>query len=98
VDGLAARVFQLFGSALLDVLVPVEGGTDWARVRGFVSRADRPGPARPSLRLFVNGRPVRDRALAKAVMDAYRAAGAAEPRVCARGRAAASPVRLASSS
>ena len=44
-------------------------------MRGFVSRPDRPRPARPNLRLFVNGRAVRDRALSKAVLEAYRAAG-----------------------
>jgi DNA mismatch repair protein MutL len=75
VDGLAARIFQIFGAKLLEDLVPVEGGTEWVTVRGFVSRPDRPRPARPSLRLFVNGRPVRDRALSKAVLEAYRATG-----------------------
>jgi DNA mismatch repair protein MutL len=75
VDGLAARLYQLFGPRLLEDLVPVEDGTEWATVRGFVSRADRPRPSRPSLRLFVNRRPVRDRALSKAVAEAYRAAG-----------------------
>ena len=75
VDGLAPRLFQLFGAKLLEDVVPVEGGTEWATVRGFVSRPDRPRPARPNLRLFVNGRPVRDRALSKAVLEAYRSAG-----------------------
>ncbi len=75
VDGLAPRLFQLFGAKLLEDVVHVEGGTEWATVRGFVSRPDRPRPARPNLRLFVNGRPVRDRALSKAVLEAYRAAG-----------------------
>jgi DNA mismatch repair protein MutL len=74
VDGLRARLYQLHGSALLEDLVPVEGGCDWARVTGFVSRPDRPAPPRAALRLFVNGRPVRDRALARAVHEAYRAA------------------------
>jgi DNA mismatch repair protein MutL len=78
VDGLAARLYQLFGARLLEDLVPVEGGADWATVRGFVSRPDRPRPARPSLRLFVNARPVRDRALAKAVSQAFRSAGGGE--------------------
>jgi DNA mismatch repair protein MutL len=78
VDGLAARLYQVFGGALLDDLVPVEGGADWATVRGFVSRPDRPTSARPNLRLFVNSRPVRDRAVAKAVSEAYRGAGAAD--------------------
>jgi DNA mismatch repair protein MutL len=63
---------------LLDGLVPVEGGADWIVVRGFVPRPDRPRSARGNLRLFVNRRPVRDRAVAKAVAEAYRAAGARE--------------------
>jgi DNA mismatch repair protein MutL len=75
VDGLAARIYQIFGPRLLEDLVAVEGGTEWATVRGFASRPDRPRPARPSLRLFVNHRPVRDRALSKAVAEAYRASG-----------------------
>jgi len=75
VDGLAARLFQIFGAKLLEDVVPVEGGTEWATVRGFVSRPDRPRPPRPNLRLFVNGRAVRDRALSKAVLEAYRSAG-----------------------
>ena len=78
VDGLAARLYQLFGGAALDGLVPVEGGADWVAVRGFVPRPDRPGSARANLRLFVNSRPVRDRAVAKAVAEAYRAAGAGD--------------------
>ena len=80
VDGLAARLYQLFGGAALDGLVPVEGGAEWVAVRGFVPRPERPGSARPNLRLFVNGRPVRDRAVAKAVAEAYRGAGAGELR------------------
>jgi DNA mismatch repair protein MutL len=75
VDGLSARLFQLFGAALLQDLAPVEGGSDWVSVRGFVSRPDRPRPPRPNLRLFVNRRSVRDRALSKAVLEAYRSAG-----------------------
>ncbi len=75
-EGLAARLYQLFGGELLETLAPVEGGQEWARVRGFVSKAGAEGPSRPSLRLFVNGRAVRDRALAKAVAQGYAAAGA----------------------
>jgi DNA mismatch repair protein MutL len=78
VDGLAARIFQLFGAKLLEDLAPVEGGADWVSVRGFVTRPDRPRPPRPSLRLFVNRRAVRDRALSKAVLEAYRKTGAGE--------------------
>ena len=78
VEGLAARLFQLFGPRTLEDLAPVEGGTEWVAVRGFVSRPDRPRPARPDLRLYVNLRPVRDRALSKAVLEAYRSAGAGD--------------------
>ncbi len=77
-EDLEARVFQLFGARFLEDLVPVDGGADWARVRGLVTRPDRPGPARSNLRLFVNGRAVRDRALSKALAEAYRAASAGD--------------------
>jgi DNA mismatch repair protein MutL len=76
--GLGPRVFQIFGPRFLDGLRPVDGGTEWAKVRGFVSRPDGPRPARPGLRLYVNGRPVRDRALSRAVAEAYRGAGASD--------------------
>jgi DNA mismatch repair protein MutL len=46
VDGLAARLFQVFGAKMLEDLVPVEGGAEWVTVRGFVSRPDRPRPGR----------------------------------------------------
>jgi DNA mismatch repair protein MutL len=80
VGGLRERVYQLFGTRYLDDLVEVEGGADWARVRGFVSRPERTAAARPAFRLFVNGRAVRDRGLAKAVSEAYRAAGVRDAR------------------
>jgi DNA mismatch repair protein MutL len=75
VDGLGARLYQVYGARLLEELLPVEGATEWARVSGFVSRPDRRRPARPNLRLFVNHRAVRDRALARAVIEAYRGTG-----------------------
>ncbi len=78
VDALGPRLFQVYGGRFLEDLVPVDGGTEWARVSGYVSRPDRPRPPRPNLRLFVNYRPVRDRAVSKAVMEAFRAAGGGE--------------------
>jgi len=80
VAGLRERIYQLFGARYLDDLVEVDGGADWARVRGFVSRPERTAATRPAFRLFVNGRAVRDRGLAKAVSEAYRAAGARDAR------------------
>jgi DNA mismatch repair protein MutL len=78
VDSLAARVYQLFGRAFLDALQPVEGGNAIVRVSGFVSRPAAGAPGRPSLRLFANGRPVRDRGLSRAVAEAYRLVGAGD--------------------
>jgi DNA mismatch repair protein MutL len=80
VEGLVERVYQVFGSAFLEALVPFEGGESWVRVRGLVSRPGAARTPRASLRLFVNGRAVRDRALSKAVLEAYRAAGAGAAR------------------
>jgi DNA mismatch repair protein MutL len=78
-DGAAARLYQVFGSGG-EGLVPVAGGQEWVRVTGFVSRPDRPNPGRASLRVWVNGRAVRDRAVSKAILDAYRATGLRDPR------------------
>jgi DNA mismatch repair protein MutL len=73
-EDLEARVYQIFGGAFLDELVPVLGEEGVIRVTGYVGRpAGRESGG--ALRLFVNGRAVRDRALAKAVSEAYRAAG-----------------------
>jgi DNA mismatch repair protein MutL len=79
VDGLAARLYQLLGERSVDDMLPVEGGEGFAVIRGFVSRPERSGP-RGLLRLFVNRRPVRDRAISKAVIEAFRAAGVRDPR------------------
>jgi DNA mismatch repair protein MutL len=79
VDGLFARVHQVFGATYADDLVPVEGGQAWVTVRGF-ARPPSSAAARPSQRLFVNGRAVRDRAIARAVTEAYRATGVRDPR------------------
>jgi DNA mismatch repair protein MutL len=80
VDRLRDRLFQVLGSAALDELVPIDGGTDWAHVAGFVTRPDSRIAVRPMIRLFVNGRAVRDRALSKAINEGYRAAAAGECR------------------
>jgi DNA mismatch repair protein MutL len=79
VDGLYARVHQVFGATYADDLAPVEGGQAWVKVRGF-ARPPSSAVTRPSQRLFVNGRAVRDRAIARAVTEAYRATGVRDPR------------------
>jgi DNA mismatch repair protein MutL len=80
VDGLLARVHQVFGATHADDLVPVEGGQAWVTVRGFARPPSASGAGRASVRLFVNGRAVRDRAIARAVTEAYRATGVRDPR------------------
>ena len=79
VDGLFARVHQVFGATYADDLAPIEGGQAWAVVRGF-ARPPSGAAGRPSQRLFVNGRAVRDRAISRAVTEAYRATGIRDPR------------------
>jgi DNA mismatch repair protein MutL len=74
----AARVFQLFGAAFLGALAPVDRDEGSLRVRGFVSRAEHARQSRASLRLFVNGRAVRDRGLSRALTEGGRAAGIGE--------------------
>lgn len=78
-DGLEARVYQLLGEAVLEDLRPVGGELEWVRVTGFTARVGAPA-SRLSLRLFVNGRCVRDRMVSKAVSEGYRATGAREAR------------------
>jgi len=69
------RLFQLFGGDAMETLLEVDGGEGWARVAGFVSQPAHAFGARAALRVFVNARPVRDRALSKAVAEGYREAG-----------------------
>ncbi len=76
VDDLPARAYQLLGAHALDRLVSVDGGEEWVRVSGFVSRPEQRARQRAVHRLFVNGRPVRDRAVSKAIVEGARAAGA----------------------
>jgi DNA mismatch repair protein MutL len=75
VSGLDERVFQLFGGRLLADMLPVDGGFAPLSVRGFVQKPELAGGSRANLRLFVNGRAVRDRGLSRALAEGCRAAG-----------------------
>jgi DNA mismatch repair protein MutL len=79
-EGLDVRVYQLFGRPFLDELLRVDLSLGPVRVSGLVARPEAARRSRAALRLFVNGRVVRDRGLAKAVIQAYRATGAADAR------------------
>ena len=71
--GIAERALQILGREAGDALLQVASSSGAIRLRGLVSP---PGIERPSPRhewLYVNGRPIRDRRLLHAVMQAYAA-------------------------
>jgi DNA mismatch repair protein MutL len=68
VESRAARVTSAFAD---EVLAPCRGERGPLRVEAFLSRPERARAAASALTLLVNGRVVRDRALARAVAQAY---------------------------
>jgi DNA mismatch repair protein MutL len=83
VDTLRERVFQVFGSQLLDDLIELQPQTRTLQmpepheppraytVRGFVSRPQVQKNNRNSIFVFVNGRLIRDRLVLHALSSAY---------------------------
>lgn len=70
---LRERVYQLFGASFVNNLLEVNADmSPVARVRGYVSLPRERRNSRDAQYLFVNGRSVRDRVLARAVTEAYR--------------------------
>jgi DNA mismatch repair protein MutL len=70
---LRERAYQIFGAEFLDGLLAVEGGhSALARVRGYVSAPRDRRTTRDAQYLFVNGRYVRDRLVARALSEGYR--------------------------
>ena len=70
---LRERAYQIFGEGFLESLLEVQGGLDpVARVTGFVSAPKDRRTTRDAQFLFVNGRFVRDRLLARALSEGYR--------------------------
>jgi DNA mismatch repair protein MutL len=73
-NDLRERAYQVFGPEFLDNLLAVGGGpAQIARVSGFVSAPRDRRTSRDSQYLFVNGRFVRDRLIARALSEGYRA-------------------------
>jgi len=71
---LRERAYQVFGPEFLDNLLAVGSGPGQiARVSGFVSAPRDRRTSRDSQYLFVNGRFVRDRLIARALSEGYRA-------------------------
>ncbi len=73
-NDLRERAYQVFGAEFLDNLLEVGGGHGRiARVSGFVSAPRDRRTSRDAQYLFVNGRFVRDRLIARALSEGYRA-------------------------
>ena len=68
----AARILQLFGRETLGELEAFEARAGALKVMGYVTRGSATFPSRRFQYLFVNGRPVEDRALSRAVLQASR--------------------------
>lgn len=71
VESLRDRAYQLFGADFIDNLVEIEESAVIS-VRGFISKPDEQRASRDSQYLFVNGRFVRDRVIARAISEAYK--------------------------
>ena len=82
VESLRERVFQVFGSQILEDLVELwrverntDGGPDEAplpfAISGFISRPQMQKNNRNSIYIFVNGRLIRDKLLLHAISSAY---------------------------
>ncbi|HEX8493485.1 MAG TPA: DNA mismatch repair endonuclease MutL [Pyrinomonadaceae bacterium] len=71
---LRERAYQIFGAEFLESLLEVDGGhRQVAWVRGYVSAPATRRTSRDAQYLFINGRFVRDRLIARALSEGYRA-------------------------
>lgn len=70
-DALAA-IADVWGRDLARSLAEIDGVSPGLRVRGFVSPPHVTKPTRSAQWIFVNGRPIRSRALGAAIDQAYR--------------------------
>src|ERR687890_1495325 len=72
-DSLRERAYQMFGDEFIESLLAVAGGYEGVgRVSGFVSAPRARRTTRDAQYLFVNGRYVRDRLVARALTEGYR--------------------------
>ena len=70
---LRERAYQIFGAEFIESLLEVAGGQEGvARVTGYVSAPRARRTTRDAQYLFVNGRYVRDRLVARALSEGYR--------------------------
>jgi DNA mismatch repair protein MutL len=76
VAGTAERLYQLYGEP--DDLVPVSKDAAGVRITGYVAALAESGPRRGPQNIFINGRMVRDKTIAHAIIDAYSVASIKE--------------------
>ncbi|MBK8464424.1 MAG: DNA mismatch repair endonuclease MutL [Chloracidobacterium sp.] len=70
---LRERAFQIFGSGLIESLVPVDGGREFvAKVTGYVSAPRERRTTRDAQYFFVNNRFVRDKTISTGLSDGFR--------------------------
>ncbi|MBP7776864.1 MAG: DNA mismatch repair endonuclease MutL [Acidobacteria bacterium] len=72
----ADRMYQIYGDR--PDLVPVDKTTHGLRLTGMVAALAETGPTRGPQHVFVNGRIVKDKTIAHAVIDAYQSASIKE--------------------
>lgn len=72
VKHLRERIYQHYGKAMLDELIPIESAKDWLKIEGLTATPNLLKTSRNFQFLFVNGRLVRDKVLNHAISDAYR--------------------------
>jgi DNA mismatch repair protein MutL len=66
------RIAAVLSARVAEGLVAASSQEGGASVQGFFSRPDQHRPTASGLYLYVNGRPVRDRLLRHAILEAYR--------------------------
>ncbi len=70
---LRERAFQIFGSGMIESLLPVSGGRDFvAKVSGYISAPRERRTTRDGQYFFVNNRFVRDKTIAGGLLEGYR--------------------------
>ncbi len=67
-----SRILQIFGRATLGELEPFEAKSGPLRLHGYATRGSVTFPSRRYQYLFVNGRPIEDRALSRAITQASK--------------------------
>ena len=70
---LRERAYQIFGSNLIDSLLPVSGGREFiAKISGFISAPRERRTTRDAQYFFINGRFVKDKIIAGGLLEGFR--------------------------